>query len=88
MGYKPRTPNGPDSCNRRPSKPIGPRTGWPANPRGELPSLLSQRVQEPDLPGHVAAPDLAPRVRAMPVTWDVRSKGVAPPDRHAGVGAP
>ena len=39
-----------------PVKPTGPKTGRPANRRGEQPSLLSQRVPETDLPGHVAAP--------------------------------
>ena len=51
-----RDPNEPDSYKRRPNKSIGPKTGRPTNTRGELPSLLSQRVRQPDLPGHVAAP--------------------------------
>ena len=65
-GYKPGTPDGPNSCKGKPSKSAGPRTGRPTNRRRELPSFLSQRVREPDLPRHVAPPDLAPRVRAMP----------------------
>ena len=64
MGYKPRTPNGPDSCNRRPTRPIGPRTGRPVKPRGELPSLLSERVWEPDLPDTWQPPNLVPPVKA------------------------
>ena len=55
-GYKPGTPDGPDSCKRKPSKFAGPRTRRLANQRRELPSFLSQRVREPDLSGHVAVP--------------------------------
>jgi len=39
-----------------PVKPTGPKTGRPANRRGEQPSLLSQRVRETGFPGHVAVP--------------------------------
>ena len=58
--------------------------GRPDKPRGELPSLLSERVWEPDLLDMWRSPDLAPRVKARLVARDVRSKGTAPPDRSAG----
>ena len=87
-GCKPGIPSGPDLYKGKPSSFTGPRTEWPTKPCGELPSLLSQRIREHDLPGHVAAPDLAPRVRSMPVTRDVRSKNAAPPDRRAGQDKP
>ena len=64
MGNKPGVPNGPNLCDARPSRLIGPRTGRPDKPHGELPSLLSEWVWEPNLPDTWWPPDLAPRVKA------------------------
>ena len=63
MGNKPGIPDGPDLCEARPGRFIGPRTGRPVKTRGELPSPLSERVREPDLPDMWRPPDLAPRVK-------------------------
>ena len=57
-------PNGPHLYKTRPSRLIGPRTGRPVRPCRELPSLLSERVWEPDLLDMWRSPDLAPRVKA------------------------
>ena len=55
-GCKPGIPSGPDLYKGKPSSFTGPRTEWPTKPCGELPLLLSQRIREPDLLGHVVAP--------------------------------
>ena len=68
MGNKPGVPNGPNLYDARPSKLIGPRTGRPIKPRGELPSLLSEWVWEPNLPDTWRPPDLALWVKAMLVS--------------------
>ena len=57
-------PNGPDLYKVRPGRFTGPRTGRPVKTRAELPSPLSERVREPDLPNTWQPPDLAPRVKA------------------------
>ena len=55
-GINPRSLAGQTRTIGSPAGSPGHETRWPTNRRGKLPSLLRQRVREPGLPGHAAAP--------------------------------
>ena len=87
-GYKPGTPDGPDSCKGKPNKFTGPGTARPTSPRKEQPSFLSQRSWEPDLRATWRLLDLVPRVRTMPDDPGRALQGHTPSDRRAGQDRP
>ena len=55
-GVNPGPLTGPTCMEQGPAGLLGQGRDGPPTRAGELPSLLSQRVRETDLPGHVAAP--------------------------------
>ena len=87
-GVNPGSPAGPTRTKGSPAVSLGLEwNGPPSRAESRLRSYAS-RSESPTSRDTWWPTNLAPRVRAMPVTRDVRSKNAAPPDRRAGKDRP